>query len=130
MVEVLIAGFFADLVLEVVYGAGGFDCINFPAAGADKVVAVFPWLEEGEIGGAFVQAEAADDGVIGEALEEAVDGGLVALIGEALGGGELGECHGSLLLDESGEEFFEGFGAAQAEISAACDGLFQDVHVV
>lgn len=31
-----------------------------------------------------MEAEAADDGVVCEALEEAVDGGFVTLVGEAL----------------------------------------------
>lgn len=45
VVEVLVAGFLADFVFELVDGAGGFDGIDFPAAGADEVVAVFSGLE-------------------------------------------------------------------------------------
>lgn len=84
VIEAFVSGFFTDLVFEVVYRAGGFDGIDFPATGADEVVAVFSRLEEGEVGGALVKAEAADDGVVGEALEKAVDGGFVALFDEAL----------------------------------------------
>ncbi len=87
VVEVLVAGFLADFVFEVVDGAGCFDGFDFSAAGADEVVAVCSGLDEGEVGGAFVEAEAADDAVGVEALEEAVDGGFVAEVDEAGGGG-------------------------------------------
>ena len=50
-------------------GAGSLDSFDFPAAGADEVIAVFSGLEQGEIGGTLVEAESADDAVFGEALE-------------------------------------------------------------
>lgn len=114
MVEILVACLLADLVFQIVDGAGGFYGFDFSAAGADEIVAVLSGLEECEVGGALVEAEAADDAVFREALEEAVDGGFVALVGKALRGGELGEGHGAVCLDEGGEKLFEGFCAAQA----------------
>ena len=69
MIQALVAGFFANFVFEFMNGAGGLDGFDFSAAGADQVIAVFSGLEQGEIGGAFVESEAADDAVFGEALE-------------------------------------------------------------
>ena len=90
MVEIPIAGFFADLGFELVDGAGGLDRLDVAAAGANQIVAVISRNEQGEIRGALMQAEAADHAVLGEPLEQAEYGGLVALVGEALGGGEFG----------------------------------------
>lgn len=84
VVEAFVAGGFANFFFEFVDRAGGFDGVYFSAFGADEVVAVFPWFEKGEVSGALVEAEAADDAMIGESLEEAVDGGFIALVGEAL----------------------------------------------
>jgi len=72
-----------------------------------------------------VETEAADDAMAGEALEETKDGGLVALVGEAGRGGELGERHGTIIFQEGEEEFLKGLGAAQSGVAAALDGLLE-----
>ena len=90
MIEILESGFFANFVLELMDRAGGFDGLDAAAAGADQVVAVLSGHEQREIGGSLVQAQAADHAVLGEALEESENGGLVALVGESLGSGKLG----------------------------------------
>lgn len=125
MVEALVAGFFTDFVFEFVNGAGGLDRFDFSAAGADEVVAVLSGLEQGEVGGAFVETEAADDAVLGEALEQTVDGGFVAEAGQALGAAELSQGHGPWIFDQCGEQFFQSFGATKTEGAAAGDGLFE-----
>lgn len=114
VIQPFVAGFFTDLVFKVMDGAGGFDRFDCSAAGADQIIAVFPRLEEGEIGGALVEAEPAEDSVLGEALEETVYRGLVALIGETRGCGKLGEGHWSVGLDQGCQQFFQCLGAAQA----------------
>ena len=60
-------------------GAGGVDGIDAAAVGADEVIPVDAGKEKGEVGGAFVEAEATDHAFFAEALKEAKDGGFVAL---------------------------------------------------
>jgi hypothetical protein len=102
MVEVYEAGFLADFFFEFVDRTGGIDGFDGAAVGADEVVAMLAGEEEGEVGGALVQAEAADHSFIAEALEEAEDGGLVTLLGEVSAGGEVGQSHGPVVLGEAG----------------------------
>lgn len=90
MIEILESGFFTNFVFQLMNRAGGFDRLDAATGGANQVVAVLSRNEKREIGGALVEAEAADHAVLGEALEQSENGGLVALVGEALGGGELG----------------------------------------
>jgi len=106
-----------------VNGAGGLDGLDFSAAGADEVIAVLTGLKQGEVGGAFVKAKAADDAMVGEALEQAVDRGLVVKIGEPASACEFGKLQRARILDQCVEQFFECFGAAQAELTAAFDGF-------
>ena len=105
VVKIAKAGFFADFVFQLVDGAGSFDGLDAAAAGADEVVAVAAGDEQGEVGGAFMQAEAADDAMLGEALQEAENGGFVALVGESLRGGELGESHWASAFEKRVEQF-------------------------
>ncbi|MFT6178547.1 MAG: hypothetical protein ACI9NQ_001638 [Paracoccaceae bacterium] len=82
MVEVDEAGFLADFFFEFMDGAGGVDGFDAAAVGADEVVTVDAGDEEGEVGGAFVEAEAADHPFVAEALKKSEDGGLVTLVGK------------------------------------------------
>ena len=79
MIEIPEAGFLADFILQMMDGAGGLDGLDAAATGADQVVAVAAGDEQGEIGGAFVEAEPSNDSVFRQALEQAEDGGFVAL---------------------------------------------------
>lgn len=83
VVEVFVAGFFADFFFEIVNRAGGLDGFDAPAFGADQIVAVLAGEQKREICGALVKSQAADEAVVGKALEQPEDGGLVALIAEA-----------------------------------------------
>jgi len=69
MVEFGEAGFLANLVLELVDGAGGIDGLDAPAVGADEVVPMLARDQEGEVGGSFVQAKPADHSLVTETLE-------------------------------------------------------------
>ena len=69
MIQALIAGFFANFVFELVNGTRSLDRFDFSASGANQVIAVYSGLKQGEIGGAFMEAEAADYSVFGEALQ-------------------------------------------------------------
>ena len=60
-------------------GARGIDRINAAAVGADEVIPVDAGKEKGEVGSAFVEAEATGHAFFAEALKEAKDGGFVAL---------------------------------------------------
>ncbi len=84
MIQALVASFFANFYFEFMNGARGLNCFDFSAAGADEVIAVFTWLEQGEIGGTFVETEAADDAVFGEALEQTINCGFIAKASKAL----------------------------------------------
>ena len=88
MIEILEAGFLADFVLELMDRAGSFDGLDAAATGADQVIAMLARNQQREVCGALVQAEAADDAVLSEPLEQAKNRGLVALVGEALGSRE------------------------------------------
>ena len=97
MVEILKAGFLADLFLEFMNGAGGLDWLDAAALGANKVISMDARDEQGEVGGALVEAEAADHSFIGETLEETKDGGLIAGLGKVTTAGEFGEGHGAIV---------------------------------
>ena len=114
MVEILEAGFLADLFLELMDGAGGGDGFDAAAVGADEVVAMDSGDEEGEVGCALVEAEAADHSFISEALEEAEDGGFITLLGHVPTGDEVVEGFRVIALGEAGEDGFERFGAAES----------------
>ena len=114
MVEILKASFLADFFLKFVDGAGRLDGLDAAAVGADKVVFMSAGDEEGEVGGALVEAEAADHSLISKALEEAEDGGFIALLGVLSTRAEFCEGHGAVTLDETGEKSFERFGASEA----------------
>ena len=81
MVEFGEAGFFADFVFEFVDGAWRVDGIDAAAVGADEVVAVNAGKQKSEVSCAFVEAKSADHAFFAETLEEAKDGGLIALFG-------------------------------------------------
>ena len=82
VVEVLVSGALPDLFFQFVHGAGSVDGGDGAAPGTDQVVAVLAGKNESEVGGAFVEPEATDNTRIGKAMEESVDGSLVALGGE------------------------------------------------
>ncbi len=111
MVEIDEAGFLADFFFEFMDRAGGVDRFDTSAVSADEVVAMLAGNEEGEVGGAFVEAKAADHAFVAEALEEAKDGGFITLLGEVAAGGEVGKSHGPVVVGEAGEDGFECLGA-------------------
>ena len=69
--------------------------------------------EKGEVGCAFVKAEAADHALFGESLQEPEDGRFIALLGEVAAGIELGQGHRAVVVREAGEDGFESLGATQ-----------------
>ena len=106
VVEANKSGFPADLLFQLVDGAGGLDGFDAAAVGADEVVAVDARNEEGEISGSFMKAKASDHAFVAEALEKAEDGGFIALFGEVTAGSELGQSHGPVVFGEAGEDGF------------------------
>jgi hypothetical protein len=122
VVKSAVSCFLADFILKLVDRTWGFDRFDFPTTRADEVVTVLTGLEEGEKGGSLVEAKAADDAVLAKTLKKTIDRGLVALIGKALRSRELGERHGSIYLDQGGNEFLERFRAAETCFPAAGDG--------
>jgi len=116
MVKIDETGFFADVFFELVDRARGIDGFNGAAVGADEVVAVLSGEEEGEVGGPFVEAKAADHAFVAEALEKAENGGFVTLFGEVSAGGEFGEGHGAVVVGETGEDGLEGFGTTKTGV--------------
>jgi hypothetical protein len=127
VVEVLEAGLIADFLLKGMDRAGGVDWRDRPTIGADEIVPVLSGDDEGEVSCAFVEAEAADEAVIGETVQKAIDGGLVTLGGKTRRIGQLGEHHGSVALKEGGEQFFQGTSAPEAGFAAALKGLGEGV---
>lgn len=125
MVEVYEAGFLADFFFEFVDGAGGIDGFDAAAVGADEVVAVDAGNEEGEVGCSFVEAEAADHSFVAEALEEAENGGFVALLGKMSTRSEVGQSHGAIVFRQAGQKCLQRFGATQT--GGAC--FFEEVGV-
>jgi hypothetical protein len=109
--------------------AGCLDGFDQSALGADEIILVATRDEQGEVGRPFVQAETADDAFFREALKQAEDGGLVALLGQSLGFGELSKRHRSFGLKQGGNELFESFRSPHAEFPAAINGFRDDrVH--
>ena len=123
MVESLEAGGGADFLLEPVDRTGGVDRGDRSALGADEVVAVLAGDDEGEVCGTFVKPEAPDDAFVGEAVEESVEGGLVAKGDEAGGFGEFREGHGAPGVKEAAEKFLKGLGPTQTGMAAAAEGI-------
>lgn len=82
MVEVFESGVFADFVFQSMNWTGGVDRFDGAAVGADEIVSMMSRNDESEVSGAFVQSETTDKAIVGEAMQEAVDGGFVALAGE------------------------------------------------
>ena len=123
VVEVFITCGELDFFFQFMHRAGGVDGLDGAAIGADEVVAVLAGDDEGEVSGALVESEAAHDALVGEPVEEAVEGGLVAKGGEAGGFGELREIHGAARIEEGAEEFLEGLGPAQSGLAAAVQGI-------
>ena len=96
MVEVLVSGGEFDFFFKLMHGTGGVDRLDGATTGADEVIAVLAGEEEGEVGGALVEAEATQDAFISQTLEEAEDGGFVTLVREPWRVSKLGECHGAV----------------------------------
>lgn len=109
VVEVYKARFFPNFVFEFVDGAGGINVFDATAVGADKVVAVLAGNEEGEVGGAFVKAEAADHSLIAKALKKSENSGFITLFGKVLTGAKVGQGHGPIVIGEAGQDCFESF---------------------
>ncbi|MFT6595712.1 MAG: hypothetical protein ACJAT3_001689 [Akkermansiaceae bacterium] len=128
VVEVDEAGFLANFFFEFMDRAGGIDGFDAVAVGADEVVAVLPRNQEGKIGGAFVETEAADHSFVAEALEEAEDGGFVTLMGEVAAGGEFGESHGPIVVGEAGEDGFERLGATESGRAGFLEEIVVERH--
>ena len=78
MIEALEAGGGPDFFLQFVDRAGGVDGGDGPALGADEVVAMIAGDDECKVGGPFVESESPDDAFVGEAEQEAAEGGFVA----------------------------------------------------
>ena len=74
-----------------------------------------------------MQAQAPDEAMVSEAMEEAVDRGLVTLGREAGGFGQLGQHHGPIGLDEGGEQLFQGTCASEASLAAALERLGEGI---
>ncbi len=125
MVEIDEAGFLPDFFFEFVDGAGGVDGFDTAAVGADEVVAVLAGNEKGKVGGSFVESEATDHSFVTEALQEAEDGGFIALLREVAAGGEIGQGHGTVVVGEASQDGFERFGAAES----GALGFFEEVVV-
>ena len=119
MVEILIAGFFAYLILQGMNGAGGLDGLNGAALSAYEVILMSPWDEKGEISCSFMQPKSTDDALICKPLKESEDGGLVALIRKLWRLRQLIQGHGAIVLQQSSDELLESFGAAHAKSAAA-----------
>ena len=113
MVEVDEAGFLSDFLFQLVDRAGGVDGVDAAAVGADEVVAMDAWEEEGEVSRAFVEAEAADHPFFGESLEKAEDGRFVALFRKVPAGGEFGQRHGPVVVGKAGENGLKGLSTAK-----------------
>ena len=111
MVEFGEAGFLANLVLELVDGAGGIDGLDAPAVGADEVVPMLARDQEGEVGGSFVQAKPADHSLVTETLEKAEDGRFITLLREVAARAELGEGHWPIMSCEAGKYGLERLGS-------------------
>lgn len=119
MVEILEAGLVPDFLFEFVDGTGSVHGRYGATLGADEVILMLVGKDEGEVGSALVETETTDDSGVGKAVEEPIDGCLVALGGEALGLLKLGEGHRAGGLQQSVEEDFQRLGAAQAAGPAA-----------
>ena len=124
VVEVLVAGGELDFLFQIMDWAWGVDGFDRTALGADQVVAVLAWEKQGEISGTFVQSKPADDTFAFESLEQAEDGRLVALVGQAWRVGKLGQGHRAVALEQSGSELFQRFGPAESLGAAAIDDIF------
>lgn len=83
VIEVAIACFIADLLFQFVDRARGLDSIDSAATGADEIIAVGSRDEQGEIGGPFMEAEAPDQAMASQALQQPEDGCFVALVDES-----------------------------------------------
>ena len=77
--------------------------------------------QQGEVGGALVEPEAAQDAFVFKALQEPEYGCLVTLPGQQGRLRELGEGHGALASEQGGQQFLQRLGTAQALGAAAGD---------
>jgi len=80
MIKISEACIFTDFILELMDRAGGIDWLDTPTTRTNQIVAVFVGQNQREVRGPFVQAEAADESVLGEALEQPENRRLIALI--------------------------------------------------
>jgi len=112
--EAFEAGAFFDVALEGLDGAGDVEALDATAAGADEVVVVMAFFDDGVVGAAVVQAELAEDAVLFELHEQAIDGGAIGTGLQARGFGHVREVHGLVRLDEDVEHVFQRLRAAEA----------------
>jgi len=82
MVELLKAGLFLDLLLQGFHRAGNVEPLNAAALRADEVVVMMSGLQEGVIGTAVMQTEAADETQFLQLDQHTIDGGLVSAAAE------------------------------------------------
>jgi hypothetical protein len=80
MIEIPEACIFTDFILELMDRTGRFDWLDTPTTRTDQIVAVFVRQNQREVRGTLVQAEAAYETVLGEALEQPENRRLIALI--------------------------------------------------
>lgn len=124
MVEIFVAGFFADFPFQLMDGAGGLNGLNAATLGADQVVLVASRYQQGEIGGALVKTKPADDANDRQSLQQTKHRGFVALVAQAFGMRKFTQSHGSLRIGKCDEKLFKGFGPTQPGGTAAFYQVF------
>ena len=123
VVEVLVAGLGANFVFQIMDRAGGFNGIDGSAAGTDQVVTMLVREDEGKIGSTFMQTETTNNAGVVQAVEQAVDGGFVALGGEGAGFLKPGEGHRAVGLEQGAQENLQGLGTSKSTGPAAVNKL-------
>jgi len=105
-------------MFQLLDGALDVEALDLPALPAHKVVAVLAGIGHDIVGGALVQTDSAHQTFLLEANQQAVDGGGVAEILEALRLAEMSESSRVLAFDQFGEHGTQGGSAAKALLLA------------
>ena len=82
VIEVAVASGELDLLFQLVHGAGSLDGLDGSALGANQVIAVLSGKQQGEVGCALMQTEAAQNTFVGKALKQAEYRGFITLVGK------------------------------------------------
>ena len=128
VVKATVAGLLGDEAFEGLDGAANIERLDAAAAGADEIILMAAGKGHDVTGGALMEAEAAEQSLLLQFGEQAIDGGGIGPALQPTGGGDVGEGEGASGFGEDVDDIPQGSGATQAALprplQQGLDGVF------